>query len=67
MEEKRWKSGRAQFVSILMVEVVRVFNYFSVFLDDAWTVSADVCLVIWFVKFDAIFHVTGMFGYFELL
>jgi hypothetical protein len=49
-----------------MVEVVRVFIYFSAFPDDAWTVSVDVLLDFWFVQFYVLFSVIGMFNYCEL-
>jgi len=66
MEEKRWKLGCTQSLSILMVEVVRVFIYLSAFPDDALTLSVDVLLCLLFVQFDAVFSVTGIFDYCEL-
>jgi hypothetical protein len=61
VEEKRRKC-----LSILMVEVVRVFVYLSAVPDDALAVSVDVSLCFLFVQFDAIFSVNGIFDYCEL-
>ena len=66
MEEKKWKLGCTQCLSILMAEVVRVFIYLSAFPGDVLTVSVDVSLCFLFVQFDAVFSVIGIFDYCEL-